>query len=94
MEKFEKLVAIEPVNLLPWAENELDRCAGEIRMYADRPADDDEIIRRIGDADAVLVSHSTPVTAAVMDGCPNIKVYWHVLLAVFSGKRQRGHQSG
>ena len=73
MEKFEKLVAIEPVNLLPWAENELDRYAGEIRMYADRPADDDEIIRRIGDADAVLVSHSTPVTAAVMEGCPNIR---------------------
>lgn len=51
---FEKLVAIEPVSLIPSAEEELHAYAKEVVLYPDIPADEDEIVRRIGDADAVL----------------------------------------
>ena len=51
---FHKLVAIEPVSLIPSAEQELHQYAEEVTLYRDIPADDDEIVRRIGDADAVL----------------------------------------
>ena len=53
---FEKLVAIEPVSLIPSAEEELHRYAKEVALYRDVPASDAEMVRRIGDADAVLLS--------------------------------------
>ena len=49
---FEKLVAIEPVSLIPSAEEELHRYAKEVVLYRDVPGSDDEMVRRIGDADA------------------------------------------
>ena len=52
---FEKLVAIEPVSLIPSAEEELHRYAKEVVLYRDVPASDDEMVRRIGVADAVLL---------------------------------------
>ena len=53
---FEKLVAIEPVSLIPSAEEKLHDYAKEVVLYRDIPADDEEIVRRIGDADAALLS--------------------------------------
>ena len=47
---FQKLVAIEPVSLVPSAEKALYSFAGQVVMYPDVPASDDEIIARIGDA--------------------------------------------
>ena len=58
---FEKLVAIEPVSLIPSAEKELFQYAKEVVLYDDIPADDEEIIRRIGDADAVLLSYTSRI---------------------------------
>ena len=46
---FEKLVAIEPVSLIPAAEQELHQYAREVVLYSDIPSSDDEIVRRIGD---------------------------------------------
>ena len=59
---FQKLVAIEPVSLVPSAEKALYSFAGQVVMYPDIPANDDEIIARIGDADAVLLSYTSLVT--------------------------------
>ena len=39
---FEKLVAIEPVSLIPSAEKELFQYAKEVVLYDDIPADDEE----------------------------------------------------
>ena len=50
---FQKIVAIEPVNLLP--------------------ADDEEIIRRVGDADAALISYTTRMGRKAVTGCPNLR---------------------
>ena len=70
---FEKLVAIEPVSLIPSAEKELFRYAKEVVLYDDIPADDEEIIRRIGDADAVLLSYTSRIERPVLERCPNIR---------------------
>lgn len=70
---FEKLVAIEPVSLVEEAEKELYQYAREVVQYDYIPADDDEIIRRIGDADAVLLSYTSKINRYVFEHCPNIK---------------------
>ena len=70
---FQKLVAIEPVSLVPSAEKTLYSCAGQVVMYTDIPANDDEIIARIGDADAVLLSYTSRINRYVLECCPNVK---------------------
>lgn len=70
---FEKLVAIEPVSLIPSAEEKLHDYAREVVLYRDVPADDEEILRRIGDADAVLVSYTSRITRSVIERCRNVR---------------------
>ena len=70
---FEKLVAIEPVSLVPQAEKELLLYARQVKLYEDIPVDDEEIVRRIGDADAVLVSYTSQIRRPVIERCPNIR---------------------
>lgn len=70
---FNKLVAIEPIGLVPEALEKLNEYAKEVVLYSDRPENDEEIIRRIGDADAVLVRHTTAVDRYVIENGPNIK---------------------
>ena len=73
MRQFNKLVAIEPVSLTEWGEDEINKMAKEVILYNDIPSDDDEIVSRIGDADAVLLSYTSQLTANAMKRCPNIK---------------------
>ena len=70
---FQKLVAIEPVSLIPSAEQELSRYAKEVRLFGDIPADNDEIVRRIGDADAALLSYTSRIDRDVIERCPNLR---------------------
>ena len=70
---FEKLVAIEPVSLIPSAEQELSRYAKEVVLFEDIPAGNDEIVRRIGNADAVLLSYTSRIDKDVLSRCPNIR---------------------
>lgn len=70
---FQKLVAIEPVSLIPSAEKELFQYAKEVVLFDDIPADDGEIVRRIGDADAVLLSYTSRIGRAVLERCPSIR---------------------
>lgn len=70
---FNKLVAIEPVSLIPSAEKELHDYANEVVMYNDIPKDNAEMVKRIGDADAVLLSYTSNLGKEVMEQCPNIK---------------------
>ncbi|WP_455639266.1 NAD(P)-dependent oxidoreductase [Parabacteroides sp.] len=70
---FKKLVAIEPVNLIPSAEKELQSFAKEVIMYDDIPSGEDEIASRIGDADAVLLSYTSRIGRAALEKCPNVR---------------------
>lgn len=46
---------------------------GELKVYERSSlTDEQEIIRNIGDAD-IVITNKTPVSAAVLDACPNIK---------------------
>lgn len=70
---FDKLVAIEPVSLIASAEKELHNYANEVVLYDNIPTDDKEIIKRIGNADAVLVSYTTKINKEILKQCSNIK---------------------
>ena len=70
---FKKLVAIEPVSLIPSAEKALNSFAEEVVMYPDIPAGDDEVARRIGDADAVLLSYTSRIGRKALEKCPNVR---------------------
>ncbi len=70
---FSKLVAIEPLSLIPAAEKQLHSFAKEVIMYPDIPADADEMARRIGDADAVLLSYTSNLGAETLEKCPHVK---------------------
>lgn len=70
---FKKLVAIEPLNLIPSAEKELESFAENIITYHDIPSSVDEMVKRIGDADAVLLSYTSTLGQEALEQCPNIK---------------------
>lgn len=70
---FRKLTAIEPVSLVPWAEKELSKYAQEVVLLEDIPADNAEIIRRIGDSDAALLSYTSRIDKEVIAACPNLR---------------------
>lgn len=82
-EMFEKLVAIEPVGLVSEDEKELYLCAREIVLFGNVPEDDSEIVRRISDADAVLLSYTSRLTRETMEQCPNLR-YVGICCALYS----------
>lgn len=70
---FNKLVAIEPVSLNPSAEKKLHDFAKEVVLHQNIPSDDNEICKRIGDAEAILVSYTTTISKEVLQKCTNLK---------------------
>ncbi len=70
---FNKLVAIEPLNLIPSAEKDLHNYAKEVVLYRDIPKDDMEMAMRIGDADAVLLSYTSHLGKATLMKCLNVR---------------------
>lgn len=63
---FKKIVAIDNVGLNKWGENELQNYSKEVKLYYDTPQDNSEIIKRIEDADCVLVSYTTNIDKEVI----------------------------
>ena len=82
---FQKLVAIEPVSLIPSAEEALHQYAREVVLFRDVPADADEIVRRIGDADAVLLSYTSRMGRDVIARCPDLR-YIGMCCSLYSEK--------
>lgn len=70
---FKKIVAIEPVSLIPSAEKDLYLYAEKVLLYNDIPMDDNEIVKRIADADAVLLSYTSSINQVVIEKCPQLK---------------------
>ena len=70
---FKKLVIIEPINMLEIHLNKLNDVAKKVIYYKDIPNNDDEIIKRIDDADAVLLSYTSSINSYVLENCKNIK---------------------
>jgi len=70
---FQKLVAIEPVGLTSSALEKLREFAAVVKFYDNRPSSDGEIIKRIGDADAALLTYTSAISGTVLRACPNLK---------------------
>ena len=60
---FNKLVIIETINVLPTHIEKLNEIAKEVIYYKNLPTNDDEIIKRIDDADAVLLSYTSSINS-------------------------------
>ena len=72
--KFYRIVCLDKTKLQEWAVKELQELSKEkISYYSDYPESEQEILRRIGDAEAVLVSWHTEITEDIIDQCPNLK---------------------
>lgn len=70
---FKKIVAIEPTYMLPAYVDKLYTLASEVVLFNDTPHSDEEVARRIADADAVLLSFTSRLTRSAMEKCPDIK---------------------
>lgn len=69
---FKKLVVLEPLSLIPSAESELHNFAEKIVTYHDIPVSEEEMVNRIGDADAVLLSYTSTLSSDVLEQCQNL----------------------
>ena len=67
--KFQKLVVVDSNNI---SEEKLKEIAEEIITYKDVPKTTEETIKRIGDADAILIDWALP-SPEFGDKCPNLK---------------------
>lgn len=83
MEKFKKLVAAAPVNLVEWAREELKSYADEVVFYPDPPADDADLAERIKDADAVLVGFATRMGKEILTQAPKLR-YVGMICSLYS----------
>ncbi len=70
---FQKLVAVEQLNLVPRANDEFAKRAEEYIYYEDIPETEEEVIRRAQDADAILVNLTTQITANIIEHCPKLR---------------------
>ena len=73
MKKFRKLVEVGPIGLQPWAEEKLNDYASEIIRFDTLPESEEELVERIGDADAILVRTLPLVPASVLSRCSELK---------------------
>lgn len=82
MKKIKKLVAIQPVSFLEENKPLLNDYCDEVVFYDTQPESAEEIVSRIGDADAIFVSYTHAIGG---DICLNVefKIYRHVLQSVF-----------
>lgn len=70
---FKKLVVIEPINMLQIHKDKLFEIAENVIFYNDIPQTDEEKIRRIDDAEAVLLSYTSSLNKKCLESCKNIK---------------------
>ena len=70
---FNKLVVIEPINVLEFHKEKLKKIAKQVVFYDDIPLNDELIINRISDADAVLLSYTSYINENILNSCKNIK---------------------
>lgn len=71
--KLHKLVCVDHTKLMDWSIEKLHEHADEVLVHNDYPDDEKEILDRIKDADAVLVSWHTQLTQEIIEKCPRLK---------------------
>lgn len=72
--KFRRIVCVDHTKLQQWALEELQEYSKEkIAVYEDYPDSTEEILERIGEADAVLVSWHTQLDEEIIEKCENLR---------------------
>ncbi len=72
--KFNKIVCVDNTKLNDDAIKKLQNYSEQkVEVYSDYPESNNEIIKRLGDAQAVIVSWHTRIGEEIIDQCPNIK---------------------
>lgn len=71
---FQKITLIDSCGLTAEVLTQLSQLSNEqLSIYDDIPASDEEILRRIGQSDAILVSWKTTINAEVIKASPRLK---------------------
>ena len=70
---FRKIVAVEDPLINDEARKALYDFAQQVIIYNDSPLSEDELICRIGDADAVLVTFKTQIGRKAIEASPQLK---------------------
>ena len=71
---FNKIVAVDDTGIRAWAKEELQEFArSEVELHSTHPRNEEETLERIGDAECVLVSWNTALTAKILEQAPNIR---------------------
>ena len=72
--KFNKIVCVDHTKLNEAAISELQKYSdAEVDVHKDYPDSQKEVIKRIGDAEAVLVSWHTELNKEIIENCSNLK---------------------
>ncbi|MCB7479873.1 NAD(P)-dependent oxidoreductase [Christiangramia sediminis] len=72
--KFNKIVCVDNTKLNDKAISELQKLSEEeVEVYTDYPDSKDEVIQRIGNAEAVIVSWHTELDEDIIEACSNLK---------------------
>lgn len=73
-EKFNKLVCVDHTKLTDRALEELQQYSEQkIDVYEDYPASEEEVVKRLKGADAVIVSWHTRLDEKIISQCPDLK---------------------
>ena len=71
---FRRIAVVDNLNLSPSHRGQVQKfSAAPVVFPEDDPASDRETVGRIADADAILVSWRTPLTAGVLTACPALR---------------------
>ncbi len=71
---FQKIVCVDHTKLQDWALEELQQLSKEpLKVYDDYPQSQKEILSRMKDADAVLVSWRTQLDEEIIAACPHLE---------------------
>ncbi|MDR0978771.1 MAG: dihydrofolate reductase [Lachnospiraceae bacterium] len=72
-DKFNKIVVLEKIVITSDGLKELQNYCEELVIYNDTAEGEEENVKRIGDADCILVSYSAKITRKIIDRAPNLK---------------------
>ncbi len=70
---FQKTVVVDFTGMNDWAKDQLRALSREVVFYDDFPKDTAEVIRRIQDADCVMVSYNTLIPREAIEAAPNLR---------------------
>lgn len=70
---FRKIVVTEPTGMLRSGIDRLYQMAEQVILFNDIPGSEEEIIARVGNADGILVSHTSNYPRAVLSRCPRLR---------------------